>query len=363
MQRGIVMEITTQSIVVMTSEGQFKQIAKHGRSCQIGEEIAFVESYSRPRMNRFIRQPFAIAAASVFFLVILAALSIFGEGTSPRVAAYVTMDINPSIEVGIDNNENVIEIRGINEDGVKLLGNLDFEGLTLEAFSEQLVQRIEQGHYLDSGEANILITSTVVAEAPKEYESELAEKVKLKVIDAIKRTHTAPNDQIVVTAISAPKEVREKAIEQGVSTGKKAIQLLTQKNQKSTSDKELKGKSIKQMIKDNGGVENILPQDSKGTKEELKSLMKELNNRKKENNQQEDNPQEDKQKDKQKDEQKDKQKDEQKDEHGDEQGDNSKGKQDEDKKDGLIDLEEKVILKREKQKDQKNEKSQKENMD
>lgn len=277
MSRGVIIEIAEQSILVMTTDGEFKQVAKQGRNCQLGEEISFVDTYKKPLINWRAPRPFAIAAASIFCLMIVAVLSFFNEGgSSNRVAAYVTMDINPSIEVGIDKIENVVEVRGINDDGIELLKDITFDGLTLDAFSDLIVQRIELGHYLDSGEADIIIASTVLTKGQKDYDIELSEKVKLKLIDAINKTHTVPSEKIVVTAITAPQEVRNEAIAQGVSTGKKAVQLLTRNNQKSTSDEELKEKPIQQMIMENGGIAEILPKERIITKEEFKSILKEI---------------------------------------------------------------------------------------
>lgn len=297
MHEGIVIEITEQSILIMTADGQFKQIAKRERSCQLGEEISYADTFRKPLLNWRSPRPFAIAAASVFCLMIVALLSIFGEGMATnKVAAYVTMDINPSIEVGIDENENVIEVRGINDDGLELLKDLAYEGITLEAFSDLIVQRIELGHYLDSGKANIIIASTVMNKNQKDYEIELAEKVKLRFIEAINKTHAATIEQIVVTAITAPQEVRNEAVAQGVSTGKKAMQLLTRKNQKSTSDEDLKEKSIQEMIIENGGIDEIVPKDHKVTKEEFKSMLKELNDEKADRKKNDDNKNDDKSK-------------------------------------------------------------------
>lgn len=294
MHKGIVIEIKEQSILIMTAAGQFKQIAKQERSCQLGEEISYVDTFKKPLLNWRSPRPFAIAAASVFCLMIVALLSIFGEGMATnKVAAYVTMDINPSIEVGIDENENVIEVRGINDDGLELLQDLAYEGITLEAFSDLIVQRIELGHYLDSGKANIIIASTVMNKNQKDYEIELAEKVKLKFIEAINKTHAATIDQIVVTAITAPQEVRNEAVAQGVSTGKKAMQLLTRKNQKSTSDEDLKEKPIQEMIIENGGIDEIVPKDHKVTKKEFKSMLKELKDEKADRKKNDDNSKKD----------------------------------------------------------------------
>jgi hypothetical protein len=281
MQKGIVIEMKEQTILIMTPDGQFKQITKQERSYQLGEEISFMDIYKKPLFNWSSPGPFAIAAASVFCIMIVALLSIFGDGISTnKVAAYVTMDINPSIEVGIDKDENVIEIRGINEDGVNLLKDVVFKGVSLDAFSDLIVQKIELGHYFDNGKTNIIIASTVMNNEQKNYEIELAEKVKIKFIAAINKTHTALKEEIVVTAITAPQEVRKEAVAQGVSTGKKAVQLLTQKNNTSTTDEDLKEKPIQQMIAENGGIDKIVLKDHKVTMEEFKSLLKEQHDKK-----------------------------------------------------------------------------------
>ncbi|MEX1031565.1 MAG: anti-sigma factor domain-containing protein [Paenibacillaceae bacterium] len=282
MHKGIVIEMKEQIILIMTPDGQFKQIAKQERSCQLGEEISFMDTFKKPLLNWRSPGPFAIAAASVFCIMIVALLSIFSDGISTnKVVAYVTMDINPSIEVGIDKEEKVIEIRGINNDGVELLKDVVYKGLSLDAFSDLIVQKIELGHYFDNGKTNIIIASTVMNKEQKNYEVELAEKVKTKFIAAINKTHTAPKEEIIVTAITAPQEVRKEAVAQGVSTGKKAVQLLTQKNNKSTTDEDLKEKPIQQMIAENGGIDKIVPKDHKVTKEEFKSLLKEQRDKKK----------------------------------------------------------------------------------
>ena len=115
--------------------------------------------------------------------------------------------------------------------------------------------------------------STVVSNNANDYEIVLAEKVKTKFVAAIHKSQTEHKEAIVVTAIAASEEVRQEAIAQGVSTGKKAVQILTQNKQKSTSDEELKEKSIEQMITENGGIDKIVPKNHKVSRAEYKSMQ------------------------------------------------------------------------------------------
>src|SRR5690606_27321746 len=112
----------------------------------------------------------------------------------------------------------------------------------------------------------------VVSSNVNDYEIVLAEKVKTKFDAAIQKSQTEHKEAIVVTAIAASEEVRQEAIAQGVSTGKKAVQILTQNKQKSTSDEELKEKSIEQMITENGGIDKVVPKNHKVSREQNKSM-------------------------------------------------------------------------------------------
>jgi len=48
--------------------------------------------------------------------------------TDPRVVAYMTIDINPSIELGLDENDRVIFARAVNKDGEQVLAGMDVQG-------------------------------------------------------------------------------------------------------------------------------------------------------------------------------------------------------------------------------------------
>src|SRR5690554_6940125 len=101
MNKGIVMEITSKQLVVMTSDGQFTTVKRRQSSYRVGEEIYF--SASVLPLNIRYRGLFSVSVAAIILaLIVFSGIGGFGGSDKSSVAAYVTVDINPSIELGID---------------------------------------------------------------------------------------------------------------------------------------------------------------------------------------------------------------------------------------------------------------------
>ena len=110
--------------------------------------------------SRFFNKRLSYSLASVFVLA-LVLFSVLSSGTSldPVVASTVTIDINPSIEITLDDDDNVINITAINADGELLIDHdINFRGLTLDATIEIIIaQAIERGFIVDDSEDNVIL--------------------------------------------------------------------------------------------------------------------------------------------------------------------------------------------------------------
>jgi hypothetical protein len=246
MNKGIVMEITEKHIIVMTQEGRFEKLARKNRQCQIGEEIVFAES----RINwksPSIAGKSALAAAIVFCLVLFGSFA--GKLGMPHVVAYVSLDINPSVEMGIDEQETVIELKGLNQDGIDLIQNVDFQGKKLEDVTGKLLDKAEQTA-LARGEGEIVIASTVVEGNAKIDDEALVQKLKQQVESHIKTTHPDRYNDYEVAAFAAPREIRETAKQNGISMGKYAVYLSAKNNGEPVTVEDFKKESVLQLIKE-----------------------------------------------------------------------------------------------------------------
>lgn len=161
MRRGIVMEIKGTTGIVMTNDGQFLKVPRLPKTCDVGDEVDVPSSVNRGRIYpyRFI---ITSACTAAMLLIVFFATNLFG--TNGVAAAYVTMDINPSVEIGVDAKQRVMHVEGLDQDGKQLLANLKLKGLSLEAAMDQILLEAERLHYLQSimeqGAGSIFITST-----------------------------------------------------------------------------------------------------------------------------------------------------------------------------------------------------------
>ncbi|CAG7646637.1 anti-sigma factor domain-containing protein [Paenibacillus allorhizosphaerae] len=271
MNKGVVMEISDKSIIVMRPDGKFERVSRKKRNCEIGEEIAYADSGINWRSPSVAGRS-AIAAAVIFCLVLFASFN--GKLGSPEVIAYISMDINPSIEMGIDMNENVLELRGLNEDGNELVQNISYKGEKLESVASRLLDKAEEKS-LAKGEAEIVIASTVVQENAKVSDTQLATKLQEQVTKHIEKTHPAEASSYQVAAFAAPQEVRQAAVQNGVSMGKYTVYLNAKNSGTEVTLDELKKGSVLQLSKEKPEISKAIQSGAIPSKSDIKKLVEE----------------------------------------------------------------------------------------
>lgn len=89
------------------------------------------------------------AAIALAACLALAAVCVGGYAWAQAPCAYVAIDVNPSIELGINRLGNVASVRAYNEDGERLLQALDLDGLAYADAMAALEERLRG--YLDDG--------------------------------------------------------------------------------------------------------------------------------------------------------------------------------------------------------------------
>ncbi|UJF34401.1 anti-sigma factor domain-containing protein [Paenibacillus hexagrammi] len=109
MNKGIVMEMSENTIIVMSPNGRFEKLPRGTRNCEVGEEILLAPAKPRMKVPKLAIAS-SLAAAIVLCFVLVSTLT--GTLPSGQVVAYVSIDINPSVEMGIDNEEVVRDLRG-----------------------------------------------------------------------------------------------------------------------------------------------------------------------------------------------------------------------------------------------------------
>jgi len=141
--------------------------------------------------NRIFNKRLSYSLASVFVLAIVL-FSILSSGPSidSVVASTVTIDINPSIEITLNDNDEVINITAINSDGELLIDrDIKFKGLSLDRTIEIIIaEAIKRGFIIDDTEDNIILidVSSNQAEIKERVEQYLEVKITSEMAKAAK---------------------------------------------------------------------------------------------------------------------------------------------------------------------------------
>ncbi len=252
MSRSIVMELDKRTAVVLTPDGQFIRV-KREVQYEVGGEIADpVPVRAAPRNRQRWLQSGAFVSAMLLIMVG------FWAFRAPPVVAYVSMDINPSIELGLDAKERVRELRAVNEDAEAIIEGLKYRGKNLETVMNELARRLVEAHILPLEDGEVVIASVPVRALEEQWENQVTQKITQILNDATKREDPDQIAKLDVTTISLPVEVRDEAEVNGLSSGKMAFWLILESQGHELSLETLKNESLKKIAASWGGVNEVM---------------------------------------------------------------------------------------------------------
>nr|WP_170006768.1 anti-sigma factor domain-containing protein [Bacillus fonticola] len=209
--QGIVVEVGKQSVTLLTSDGAFRKCPKPLRQVEIGDEVHL----DPPRSISMGAFPRIAVVAAVFALLFLTVLYPFF--TRYEAYAIFTIDINPSLELSVTDEWEVIEVSANNLDGEKVLKQLggveEWQGETVEKLLRQITETTEALGYVEDATATDLIVSERFvdpSESPSSAWQNEEEGVKTQLESLGFRVYWYESEE----------EVSELAKKEGVSVGR-----------------------------------------------------------------------------------------------------------------------------------------------
>ncbi|WP_002146513.1 anti-sigma factor domain-containing protein, partial [Bacillus cereus] len=206
MNKGIVVDIKKHSVVVLTPNGEFLSFKRKAYSYMIGEEISFKEQEQRaPRFSI----PSFLKPASLLVTCFLCVLLFFYNQPEEKVFAYVSVDINPSLEVSVTKDLHVIDLRACNDDGRRILKEMKrWENKHLQDVIRTIIKHSQEDKYL-TNDKQVMLTAVT---KDKSLEPQL-EKAMQKLKQEYELKH------VTVVYQSSTMQMRENAKKAGVGTG------------------------------------------------------------------------------------------------------------------------------------------------
>lgn len=179
------------------------------------------------------------ASAAVF---ILALVSIGGYGYYKEPVAYVDIDINPSIELGVNRWNKIVTAKGYNEEGINILEAKDILNQEVSQGVKIIINTAKEQGYLSKPEgAAVLVASVGSDEGKRELLTKVCEKV-------VKKYSEENKIEVELAVDDVTPEKREEAEQEGITTGKlQLIQKLQGLDEQITVE-EYKEKSVKEIL-------------------------------------------------------------------------------------------------------------------
>lgn len=208
--KGIVVKVKDSHCIILSGDGAYEKIPlSRVKNPRVGAET----EYSPLNWVNRLKPLLMVACLLVFVL----GLNMFRLAQQQMAEAYVSLDINPSVELAVDRNVKVVEVNALNDDAKKLISDMDLEGKNLYAALRQIVNEAAVEGYIKSNQKNYVL-STVTAGSDSQnlinYDNiavNLQESVSEKDLD------------VEFVILAADMKVRNDARNKGLSTGKMMI--------------------------------------------------------------------------------------------------------------------------------------------
>lgn len=194
--KAIIVDFDGDYLIVANSRGDFKRIYNNYTGYQMGDEITIKNSRASILGSMLSSMPCrkALAIAACFLLMIVTSYGIY-EHVNP--VTYVTVDINPSVELSLNRYNLVTEAKGLNHEGNVIVGNgKEYRNMKLDKAINMLLSRAMESNYLNMNTNTVMLTVSNVKDIiSPNMEKQLKEMAEtgLRAID--EKTHNTPSQK------------------------------------------------------------------------------------------------------------------------------------------------------------------------
>ncbi|MDP4181204.1 MAG: AbfB domain-containing protein [Bacillota bacterium] len=275
---GMVINITKDKAIVTTNDFQCFYI-KRGPTIYIGKQVEFTEKDIIRKRSVYTKLGFAAACIVVLFAAMAFIFNLTNLNnikdiySSSKVFAYVDIDINPSMEIEIDDMGNVLKLVPLNNDAKVLIKKLNLNDLDISQTMNAIVDELKKSKILSGTEKDsILVSSTLnneKSESDKEYQKE---KKKLDIlINSLKdNIQDKENGKVNVYLIQTNLYERKGAQSEGISTGRYVLYNSYRNLKSGFSIEDAKRIRVNDLLKD------LLPNKSENSYTIAEDIQKQL---------------------------------------------------------------------------------------
>jgi hypothetical protein len=239
---GVVLSLKGKYAIVFNNLCDYEKI-KRTKDMFEGQFIEY-NSQKKTGLHRYIAIASCIAA-------ILAITCLFYVGclkyNEYRIFAYVTLDVNPSIEYAINGQNCVVGIRPLNSESKKVINLLNIKGKNINIAISDTISELERLKYIVPEKESVILLSVSQISSAKDQNGKRmqVDKIINSIQPAIKQMIKG---KTTVKILCAPPDTWQKALEADMSLGRYALYMNAKKSGASITPQYAKEAPLKVLI-------------------------------------------------------------------------------------------------------------------
>ena len=244
--RGCVVRIEESFAIVLTTGAQYLRVIKK-EGLTTGKEILFVEEDLYQEKPSVFKSFGLVAAVMMLLFLSITAYNTLQQWLPlQQVAAVVSVDINPSLELEVNRENKVLRGVAVNEEG-KLLVEPSLKGLTVEDAVLQVVDKAKSLQYITAEKKAILISTVILKEEIKLSQSQLEDAIMKKLDEE------EVLQEVQLIYVRGKKEDLQKAREEKISVGKYEVFLKATEEKQKITVEQIKKAKVQELVEQDIG--------------------------------------------------------------------------------------------------------------
>jgi hypothetical protein len=212
MNKGTILRLSKKRATIFTQDCQLVAVPRDPRMV-VGKEI-HMETKVKTNPEIVYSRHFKPAMIAASLVLLIAVILLFSQGLlfSP-VYAQISIDVNPSLEMNLNRHLEVISVRAMNEEAVRLMANQNFNGLPWQQAVERWTEILRASNQVQV--QNMLISAVM---------PENAEQLRTQLMDMNGNSNQGALAGVVVRAIyTYDQALAKEANRNGLSIGRQML--------------------------------------------------------------------------------------------------------------------------------------------
>lgn len=246
-KKGTILELHKNRALIMTGNCDFVFIRRRP-DMFIGQQVSYDKEVSGSNKTYVkIALPAVVGIAALFAVILL-----YFQTSKPDIMknsyAFVDVDLNPSIELMIDDSNKVKKAIALNKDAEGVMEKSELINIPLDKAVNEIIEKSKESGFVNLPEDNAVLISASLNDKSEGYKEQLEQR-RQKLVSTLEQVKAEISKKAgLVKVIETAPQTREDAIDNGISMGRQLLLQNAVQNGVDLTLDEVKEQSVSEII-------------------------------------------------------------------------------------------------------------------